>query len=770
MDRITASIQPNIVSGEVMRVRRQERCAPSVLTCARVCGRLCTLAESLRGSPLDRCSPCTCPVSQTEGDVIVSLYAVTVFMAAFLLFLVQPHMGKILLPRFGGAAAVWSVSMLFFQLLLLAGYAYAHLLTRVLSRRWQVRVHIGWMSVSLVLLGWHLLWWPTPIMPPAPESIRYADPSVSVISTLATSIGLPYFVLSATTPLLQSWYASRTPHRSPYILFAVSNAASLLALLGYPLLIEPGFSLRTQGRFWAALYALWSGMLVSLAAGVARVKGEKPRADFEGETSAQVGSVVRWWQPILWLGLSACGTTLLLGATNQLSQNVAAVPLLWVVPLALYLLSFVLAFSGRYGYVRSSLLAFLLVTQGVVVVLTRGNAIPLPLQLMFLMLIVFLGCWVCHGELARLRPGPHALTNFYLFQALGGALGSLFVNFVAPRVFQATLEFPIGILGAWILAGVAIVQDRQARRERPEWAGFALALLLIIGSLRGVAAIRLAREAFYHRTLAEARDFYGVLRVQEMTLGEPAQRAYRLVHGTTIHGVQAASGPLRRQPTSYFGPSSGVGLALEGVVPDGTPRRVGVLGLGVGTIAAYGRPGDVFRFYEIDPAVVRFALGEGGYFDYLSASQATVDVITGDARLALQRELDCGGSQAYDLLVLDVFSGDAPPVHMLTLEAFRLYVAHLQEDGALAVNVSTGNLDLPPVVSAIAREVGLVGVIIEDAGDGAVTYPSRWIVLVREEGLLTGGALAEFPDLQTAYDPRIDPWTDDYSNLVQVLR
>jgi len=534
------------------------------------------------------------------------------------------------------------------------------------------------------------------------------------------------------------------------------------------LLIEPALSLRMQGWLWTALYVLWAMLLMGLMVGVSKVRDERAETPPEEESPTSAHGTVRWWQPALWLGLSACGTTLLLGATNQLSQNVAAVPLLWVVPLALYLLTFVLVFSGRYGYVRVSLLAFLIATQGVIVVLTRGNAIPLPLQLLSLMLMVFLGCWACHGELARLRPGPHALTAFYLFQALGGALGGLFVNFVAPYAFKATLEFPIGILGAWILVGVAITQDRRARRGRPGWIGFALGVLVVLGSLRAGIAIQLAKEAFYHRTLAAARDFYGVLRVQEMTLGETHQRAYRLVHGTTIQ--QAVSGPLRRQPTSYFGPSSGVGLALSGLTPGDDLRRVGVLGLGIGTVAAYGRPGDVFRFYEIDPAVIQFALGEGGYFDYLSASLATTEVITGDARLALQEELAVGGSQAYDLLVLDVFSGDAPPVHMLTLEAFQVYLAHLAQNGVLAVNVSTANLNLPPVVAAIARELGLEGVIVEDTGDGGVTYPSRWIVLAKDGGSLLREAFLGSMNLQTAYDPRIDVWTDDYSNLVQILR
>jgi len=700
----------------------------------------------------------------------VGLYAVAVFVAAFMLFLVQPHMGKVLLPQFGGAAAVWSVSMLFFQVLLLFGYAYAHLLTRRLSRRWQVRIHMGWLALSLVLLGWHMLRWPTPIMPPQLRAPGRGDPSVSVIAALSFSIGLPYFVLSATSPLLQSWYVWRMSNRAPYVLFAVSNAASLLALLGYPLLIEPTLSLRTQGWLWTALYVLWAILLTSLMVSIWKVRDKGTETSPEEESPTAARDTVRWWQPVLWLGLSACGTTLLLGATNQLSQNVAAVPLLWVVPLALYLLTFVLVFSGRYGYVRASLLAFFIATQGVIVVLTRGNAIPLPLQLLSLMLMVFLGCWACHGELARLRPGPHALTTFYLFQALGGALGGFFVNFVAPYVFKATLEFPIGILAAWILVGVAIALDRRARRGRPGWAGFALGVLVILGSLRAGIAVQLAKEAFYHRTLAAARDFYGVLRVQEMTLGETHQPAYRLVHGTTIHGVQAASGPLRRQPTSYFGPSSGVGLALNDLTSGDDPRRVGVLGLGIGTLAAYGRPGDVFRFYEIDPAVIRFALGEGGYFDYLSGSLATTEVITGDARLALQEELAAGGSQAYDLLVLDVFSGDAPPVHMLTLEAFQVYLAHLARDGVLAVNVSTANLNLPPVVAAIARELGLEGVIVEDSGDGVVTYPSRWIVLARAGGSLLREAPLGTTDLQTAYDPEIQVWTDDYSNLVQILR
>lgn len=699
----------------------------------------------------------------------MAFYAVTIFVSALLLFLVQPLMGKVILPWFGGSSAVWSASVLFFQLLLLLGYVYSHLVVQRLPQRRQVAVHLGLLAVSLVLMGAGLAAGrPTPITMAAPKAPG-AAPLVQVLATLAVSVGLPYLVLATTSPLIQAWFATHYPSRDPYPLYALSNAGSILALAAYPFVLEPALALPGQAAVWSVGYVGFAVLLVVLArralVGGAGLDVSTPTA--QPEPAEARPRRLRWWQPALWLAFSTIGSVLLLGATNQITQNVTAVPLLWVGPLAIYLLTFVIAFSGKRGYTRWYLLLFFLVTQVFGYVFLRGNIFPILVQLGVYGLLLFAGCMVSHGELARLRPAPRHLTAFYLAQGLGGALGGLQVNLIAPWLFTNTWEFPLGVLACWLFAGIAVALDRASPIAKREWLQLSLVLLFTIAIFSALDIQRRSVRSFRNATLAAERNFYGVLRVQATELGAPSALAYRMVHGTTIHGLQYADGERRDVPTTYFGPTSGVGRALryvETAHPD-RPKRVGVLGLGVGTLAAYGKPGDLMRFYEIDPAVIRYAKGVGGYYSYLDASLAGVEVVQGDARLALARELAAGAPGTYDLLVVDVFSGDAPPVHLLTWEAFQLYLAHLAEDGVLAINVSTTHLDLKPVIAGLARRAGVAGVMVDDPGDGEAAFPSRWILITRGTP-----PFEDAPDLQTAYDSSLRLWTDDYSNLLQVLR
>ncbi|MBN1248949.1 MAG: fused MFS/spermidine synthase [Anaerolineae bacterium] len=707
------------------------------------------------------------------------VYASVVLLSALLLFLVQPLIGRYILPWFGGSSAVWSAAQLFFQFLLFIGHIYSHIVVRWLSRQRQVWVHAALVVLALGLMVLNLATWETPITPgsiwaPQPEG----SPLAQILATLAVSVGLPYLVLATTSPLLQAWFAKRYPERSPYPLYALSNAGSIAALLAYPLAMEPG--LTVQGQAW-----LWSAGFLVFAVGVALVILEPARHRASQTVSMQRGDNGRLgarWHPLLWLGLSACGSILLLGATNQMTQNVAAVPLLWVVPLALYLLSFVVAFATDRPVSRWSMGLLLLVMPAFRGSLVRGNALPISVQLGAYALVIFAGCTVCHGELARLRPRADRLTQFYLTTSAGGALGGLFVNLAAPRIFADYWELPIGVGLCWVLAVVALAGEwetlPQRATRRQAWA----ILLALVGALYAGSIVIAAVSAFNRATLDAARNFYGIQRVQMMTIDgadEPAVQAhqgveterlaYRLVHGTTVHGVQYVGPELRGDPTSYYCPTSGVGLVLTQSMRQHPTHTIAVLGLGAGTIATYGRPGDRIVFYEIDPQVIAYADGAGGYFSYLRDSRAAVDIVRGDARLSLAREFADGGSRRYDLVVVDVFSGDAPPVHFLTREAFALYLAHLAPEGLLAMHISTTHVDLKPVVVALARDAGVSGVLVEDLGDGQTCFPSRWAVMARQPEALGSGLWETYHDLQTAYDPAVRLWTDSYSNLIRVI-
>ncbi len=726
------------------------------------------------------------------------VYAVTIFVSAVLLFLVQPLIGKVILPWFGGSSAVWSATLLFFQVLLLLGYVYGHLIVRKLDRRRQVWVHLGVLAASLAALGLNLVRWRTPITPEGPWTLAVRMPAIAqVLLTLTVTVGLPYFVLSTTSPLVQAWFAARFRETSPYRLYALSNLGSILALAAYPFLLEPAFSTYGQASVWFAGYLAFAVGLGWAASSSFRHANARRRAETvrpptvepEASFTHARGPSVRWWHPLLWLVFSAIGSVLLLGTTNQITQNVTAVPLLWVGPLVLYLLTFVIVFGGTgngdtarggtarsgtarsgTGYSRWTLLLFFGATQIFGYVFPRGNVFPMVVQLSVYGLVLFSACLVSHGEMARLRPQPQDLTAFYLMMGVGGARGGVFVNLVAPAVFAGTWEFPIALLACWVFIGLALALGPGSALVRRRWAQVGALIVVSLGLLSSVIALRSAVRAFYFGTLSAERNFYGVLRIQSATLGDPPGDAYRMVHGTTIHGVQYASPDLRDTPTSYFGPTSGVGLAVRQLQGSAEPLRIGVLGLGVGTLAAYGREGDLMRFYEIDPEVIRYAHGLGGYFSYLQDSAAEIAVADGDARLSLAQELERGDAQAFDLLAVDVFSGDAPPVHLLTREAFDLYLAHLAEDGLLAVNISTTHLDLAPLLAALARERGLDGVIVADPGDDEAIFRSRWVVIGRSPQATRGSRWDAHPDLQEVYDPGLRVWTDSYSNVLQVLR
>ncbi len=669
------------------------------------------------------------------------VYAATIFLSAFLLFQVQPLIAKIILPWFGGSAAVWTTCMLFFQLLLLAGYVYSHAYVRlqIPARR---HMHIALLAVAAAALP---LAAGTAWKPEGGE-----DPTWRILGLLATSVGLPYFVLSTTGPLVQAWYARSHEGAAPYRLFALSNLGSMLALLSYPLAVEPLLTLGTQAAIWSGAFVLFALTCAMLAW---RSKGAEAQHLAGGE-SGRPGPGLQ----ALWAGLACCASVLLLAFTGHMTLNIAAIPFLWVLPLALYLLSFVLCFEASGWYRRWLFLPLLGAgLAGVCVTLSRSNPSIWTLIPLY-SATLFAACMVCHGELARSKPHPQHLTGFYLMLALGGAAGGVLVGLVAPNVFEDLYELPIGMLALCVLVIAALLRDR-ASLLHGRWGIPAGTVLLALSAALAVTLFRTYSENSAD-TRVTSRNFYGVLNVRDSGEGPDAMRA--LSHGTIIHGKQFLEPERRDWPTSYYGLRSGIGLALLDARGHG-PLRVGVVGLGAGTLAAYGRTGDVFRFYDINSDVVELARSE---FTFLKDSRAKVEVALGDARLSLERE----PARNFDVLALDAFSSDAIPVHLLTVEAFRTYLRHMKPGGILAVHISNRYLDLVPVVQQAARRLSLeLRQVENDDDDDAGVYRSDWMLVSASPAAFEGKELKEAAERIDAV-PRVKLWTDDYSDLYRILK
>jgi SAM-dependent methyltransferase len=678
------------------------------------------------------------------------LYAGTIFVSAFLLFLVQPVMAKQILPWFGGSAAVWTTCLVFFQTTLLAGYAYSDLAVRRLAPRTQVRLHTVLLLASLAAL---------PIIPGANWKPTGAEnPSWLILGMLAATIGLPYFLLSTTSPLMQAWFARTRPGASPYRLFALSNFASMLALVGYPFLLEPWSPTRTQAIGWSLAYALFVGLCATGGwASLKRIGAPRILATVSG---GAIGLGTNRGEPppaparqVLWCTLAATGSLLLLAVSNHITQNIAAVPLLWIAPLAIYLITFILCFDASGWYRRDVFLSMLAAGLGVMAWTLADPSLTheLAIQIGVFCGGLFLSCMFCHGELARLKPAPIYLTRFYLMISLGGAGGSVLVGIVAPLVLPAYFELAGGLVVC------ALLLLWQVRRERAVFGVLGLtAAVVTIGC--GVWAIR----EFYDGTIVATRNFYGVLRVQEFG-HDDENRRLSLIHGTILHGTQYRAPDLRRRPATYYTPTAGIGRLLESLHPRTEPLKVGVIGLGAGTLATYGAKGDVYRFYEINPDVLAIAQRD---FRYLKDSEATIELPLGDARLSLERE----PNQNFDVLVIDAFSSDAIPVHLITSEALAIYRRHMKPGGVIAFHVTNRFLNLIPVVEALAKARGLHSIHIADEGeDKPVASRSDWVLLADSREVLDRPQLA---DAATEIEPRPDwrLWTDDFNNLVQVLK
>jgi SAM-dependent methyltransferase len=685
----------------------------------------------------------------------VALFAATIFLGSFLLFQVELIIARIVLPWFAGAAAVWTTCLLFFQIMLLLGYLYAHGLVRYFRPKTQFLIHLALLVAAAFLL---------PILPDASWKPAGTEaPLLRILTLLTAVVGLSFFLLSSTSPLLSYWFARNFPGSSPYRLYALSNLGSMLGLLFYPTLVEPNLTIRAQAYGWSGAFLAFSAMC-ALASGKGTFKSQRTSAtppDTAVEEEAPPPPGAEQW--FFWIALPASGSVLLLGVTNHLTQNVAAIPFLWVLPLSLYLLSFTLAFCGPTLYPRDFYMPLLAVSiLGMeVLFITLFVVAPLKILLPVFCIGLFAGCMVCHGELARMAPDPRYLTRYYLAIAAGGALGGLFVGVAAPLFFRTTYELPLGIAACAILAlGSSVRYPGGNSRGRQLQRALLILASGISIAVAGYLILMIFQPPKGLRLLD--RNFFGVLKVADT--GTPGVRNSQriLSHGSINHGAQFLQPDRRREPITYFHPDSGVGLAIRSR-GFSNPLRVGIIGLGAGIIAAYGRTCDVYRFYEINPLMVKIAKTD---FTYLRDSRAEVEVILGDARLSLERE----PQQYYDVFIVDAFSGDAIPIHLLTREAFQQYLRHIKKDGILALHISNRYIDLKPVIQRLAEKVVMEAIAVNTAGNpetGAVA--AEWVLLS------VAGDTLEKPPLRGAgialpWTPDVRMWTDDYSSLFRLLK
>lgn len=702
-------------------------------------------------------APNAAAVPSTSGNTLplTLLYACTIFLSAFLLFQVQPIMGKLILPWFGGSAAVWTTCMLFFQLLLLGGYMYCHWLVAKLSPRWQSAVHVGLICAAIVAL---------PILPDAGwKPTGEEDPVLRILGLLAAAVGLPYFVLSTTGPLMQAWFSRERPGSVPYRLFALSNLGSMVALLGYPFLIEPYLPARLQASIWG-----WGFIAFALLCGALALRGahkafKQPDAEVHHTDPGPAPGFGRY---TLWALLAACPSLLLVAITSYLTQNVAPVPLLWVLPLALYLLSFILTFEHKRWYRRLFFAGLTAASMAALAYLpsVKLEVVDVRLRIAIYLVALFSFCMACHGELVRRSPPPARLTSFYLMISLGGALGGLFVGFIAPHYFVADYELHIGLVLTAVLLVYSYVQDTQQvvcpifpRLRLGRRAGLVLASVGIIA-----LAVNLGEDQFsrLNDAVAVGRNFYGALRISEDGKGPGAMRT--LSHGRIIHGRQFLEAHRRATATTYYGVNSGVGLAIRLTRDGDTPQKVGVVGLGVGTLLTYGRAGDEYRVYEINALVVDLAKR---YFTFMNDARAKMDLVLGDARLSMERE----APQQFDLLVVDAFSGDAVPGHLLTKEAFALYARHLKPKGVLAIHVSNKFLNLAPVVRLGAEPAGFdVAIFASQEDKMNSVYYADWVLAARDATLYQKPELAQAREIMLP--AKVQAWTDDYNSLMPILK
>jgi protein-L-isoaspartate O-methyltransferase len=702
-------------------------------------------------------------VRQPSARVLAITFAGTIFVSAFLLFQVQPLVSKAILPWFGGSPAVWTTCMLFFQVLLFCGYAYAHALTRFTTPRTQLALHVLLLAAALAFL---------PILPSAdwkPED--GSQPTWRILTLLFATVGLPYFLLSTTGPLVQAWFARTFEGKSPYRLYALSNVGSLLALLTFPFVFEPALELGSLSSLWSIGFVVFA-ILCAVSAyrsllQPSALRERRAENRFDRTTLA----APKLWQRLIWVALPAWASMMLLATTNHVCQDVAVVPFLWVAPLSIYLLSFIISFDHPRWYSRSYYSAasavMLLALAGiddwpywVSERLYEPFELSFTVELVIYFACLYLICMLCHGELARMQPHPKYLTEYFLMMSAGGALGGLFVSIVAPRIFDTFFEWKLGLWGSFaiacVLAGLSLTRAMSSNRPQ-------LRPLVAVGTA-GVIAAGTALMVYWQNgedpALYMNRNFYGRVAVYDYDQGTP--RAHRTFKsGRIAHGRQFTDPDKRHIPIAYYGPTTGAGRVLSALKnkPD---ARVGVVGMGAGTMVAFAEPGHYYRVYEINPEVKYIA---ENYFTYLKDCKGECDIVLGDARLALERE----EPNDFDVLCLDAFSGDAVPTHLLTDEAFEIYTKHLKPDGIIVFNITNSYLNLVPVVEGLAENHGYKWTRFYIPRDSEnLIFRTDYMLVTRNEEFLRAHP-PEVPEdrLSTL---KVPLWTDRYNNIFQLLR
>jgi len=687
-------------------------------------------------------------------------YLAIIFLSAFLLFQVQPLIAKLILPYFGGGAAVWTACLLFFQAFLLLGYFYAHCLTQLKSVKMQLSIHLGLIVVSLLTLpiGLNVF---TAVSPTN-------APLLSILLLLATSIGLPYFVLSSTGPLIQRWLTYVEVEKLPYQLYSLSNLGSLLALLSFPFVFEPLLSTSEQSIYWTSGYAIYAGLIATLSWKMSRlsltITSDKQTIESDGKKN-----VTRLFDCVLWILLAMVGVVILVATTNAMTQNIPPVPFLWILPLCLYLLSFIVSFHSPKWYVREYWFALFVLTACLALLMYFiGSQFDIISQIVIYSCILFIACMICHGELARLKPAVEKLTLYYLFISLGGFLGSAFVAFIAQNIFEQFLEFPLSIISVFVLLALSVYVQLNKSDKKQVWL-ISVSSILAVSFTVGLVYLN---TLFIKTNVFSERNFYGILSVKDVEVNGKMQR--RLIDGTTSHGTQSLEKGEANIALSYYRKNTGVAITIAQLTKQLALKeqslKAGFVGLGAGTLAAYANARDDYIFYELNPAVITVAQD---YFSYLSDSAGNIEIFQGDGRVSLQKQFDTSGSLQFDALVIDAFSGDSIPQHLLTQEALALYFQHLKQNGVLAIHISNTHLNLIPLVRGLANALEKEIIFVKTKARAPEDHDAQWVMLTNNQDFLKAPRLkvyrSAWPRAIIGEDNLII-WSDEHSDLLSVLK
>ncbi|NQZ20558.1 MAG: fused MFS/spermidine synthase [Colwellia sp.] len=688
------------------------------------------------------------------------LYLAIIFLSAFLLFQVQPLIAKLILPFFGGGAAIWTACLLFFQAFLLLGYFYSHCLTQLKSVKMQLSIHLGLIALSLLTLpiGMSLFTYVSPT----------TAPLLSILLLLTSSIGLPYFVLSSTGPLIQRWLTYVEVGKLPYQLYSLSNVGSLLALLSFPFVFEPLLSTTQQSIYWTVGYGIFAGLIITLLWKMSQLS-LTTSVDTKPMENNHSNHGIRLIDKVLWISLAMVGVIILVATTNAMTQNIPPVPFLWILPLCLYLLTFIVSFHSPKWYVREYWFALFVLTACLALLMHFiGSQFDIVSQVIIYSCILFIACMICHGELARLKPAVEKLTLYYLFISLGGFLGSAFVAFIAQNIFEQFLEFPLAIISVFVLLALSVFIQLDKHVKKQTWL-IPINIILAVSFTLGLVYLN---TLFIKTNVFSERNFYGILSVKDVEINGKIQR--RLIDGTTSHGTQSLASGEAKTPRSYYRKNTGVALTIEQLtrqrVLKGQSLNAGFVGLGAGTLAAYASAGDDYIFYELNPAVISAAQN---YFSYLADSAANIELVQGDGRVSLQKQLDSDGSQQFDLLVIDAFSGDSIPQHLLTQEALALYFKHLKQDGILVVHISNTHLNLIPLVRGLANVLDKDIVYVKTKAKGSEEHDAQWVMLTNNQDFLNDARLKVYLSAwprENSVEDNLIIWSDEHSDLLSVLK